>query len=70
MATITQLNRKIAHTGVECFKGNGYFYFIEVGDHVPFEHVPPSVYTMSFNTLTLAQWVAHVEDHITAAKGN
>lgn len=67
MATIAQLNRKIAHTGVECYKGNGYFYFVEVRDDIALDKVPPSIYTMSFNDLTLAQWVAHVEQH---QKGN
>lgn len=63
MSTVAQLNRAIAHTGVECYKGNGYFYFMEVRDDVPYELVPPSVYSNSFACMTLSQWVAHVTDH-------
>lgn len=67
MATIAQLNRKLAHTGVECYKGDGYFYFVEVREDIALDKVPPSVYTMRFNDLTLQQWVDHVEAH---QKGN
>lgn len=63
MATIAQLNRKLAHTGVECYKGDGYFYFVEVREDIPLDKVPPSVYTMRFTDLTLQQWIDHVESH-------
>lgn len=70
MATIAQLNRKIAHTGIECYKADGYFYFMGVRDDVPVELEPRSVYSNTFSTMTLSEWVDYVEDHIRQVKGH
>lgn len=60
--TIAKLNNQIRKHGIECVKGNGYFWFAEVGNVMLPGPCPSSVYTNRFSDLTLEQWLAHVKD--------
>lgn len=65
-ATIKGINKKIAHTGMEILKGNGYFYFMPLASE-PMEREFPevdSVYTPWLRDLSLDEWVNHVEDAV------
>lgn len=64
MATIKDLNRAIAHTGIECYKGAGYFYFTTSRDDISQEYIPESVMMTRFDLIPLSDWVAHVIDHV------
>ena len=61
--TIATLNKKIAHLGIECVKGAGYFYFMEL-EGTPFEHIPSSVYVTRFSDLSMDEWIAHAKEKL------
>jgi len=63
MATVAQLNRRIVKYKIAAYKGDGYIYFIEEGDHVNLDTVPASVYMNSFNSWSLNKWVEYVESY-------
>ena len=67
-ATITKINKAIAHRGVEVVKGNGYFYFADLPNAPEYnaDHIP-SVYSCHLRCMSLEEWVVHVEMHTTVA---
>lgn len=61
--TIAAINKRIAHHGVEVVRGLGYFYFMAL-DTEPLEKEFPeidSVYTMRLDTMSVDDWVSHVD---------
>ncbi len=62
MATLAQLNQKIAPLGYECVKDYDYFWFTELGNVMVPGPPPPSVYVRRFNDLSLDAWIKHVTD--------
>jgi hypothetical protein len=59
-ATINKINTAIAKHGVEVVKGDGYFYFADIGDDFVADHIP-SVYSMTLRCMSLEDWISHVE---------
>lgn len=54
---LATVNKAIAHLRIELVRGDGYFYFAAL-DGAPMEtNIPPSVYTMRLNDLTLDEWI-------------
>lgn len=62
-ATMRSVNKALEQYGVELVKGNGYFYFADVGDEYVADFIP-SVYDMRLNCMTVKQWVEHVREAI------
>lgn len=60
VATLRKINEKIADLGVEVVKGNGYFYFADLGEEFVADDVP-SVWSNHLRCMTLEQWVDHVK---------
>lgn len=58
--TIKKINAAIAQHGVEIVKGDGYFYFADIGDAFIAEKIR-SVYTMFLRDMSLEQWVLYVQ---------
>lgn len=68
-ATYRKVNMAIAKQGVELVKGYGYHYFadIEGSPHYRADSIP-SVYDGGFlRSMTLEQWIEHVEDALAKA---
>lgn len=63
-ATYRKVNAAIAKYGVELVKGHGYHCFVDLEDAPTFNADKiPSVYDGGFiRSMTLEQWVEHVED--------
>lgn len=55
--TMNKINAAIKETGFELFKGNGYFYFMDVTEDFSAGDTPPSVYTMRLRDLSLEAWI-------------
>ena len=64
-ATINKINAAIAHHGVAVHKGNGYFYFYDIGADFIADSIP-SVYSMTLRCMSLEDWAAHVADAVAA----
>lgn len=62
-ATITKINAAIEKHGVEIVKGNGYFYFADIGEAFVADKIA-SVWSCHLRCMTLEQWVSHVETEI------
>lgn len=63
-ATINKINAEIAKHGVEIVKGNGYFYFSDIGESFVADSIK-SVFSMTLRCMSLEDWVSHVEYEIT-----
>jgi hypothetical protein len=64
-ATINKINARIAKHGVEVVKGNGYFYFADIGETFRADNIR-SVMSMTLRCMSLEDWVAHVESELGA----
>lgn len=63
--TIAQLNKEIAHHGVELVKGRGYFYFASLDDRCIAERAQPaSIYVYAFNHADAAWWRSSVNHEL------
>lgn len=60
---LKHLNKALEPYNVELVKGEGYFYFSDVGDEYVAHNIP-SVYVNSVRSLNMNQWIEHVEDAI------
>ena len=62
-ATINKINAQIAKHGVEVVKGDGYFYFADIGEDFVADSIP-SYYSVQLRVMTVDQWVDYVEYHL------
>jgi hypothetical protein len=62
-ATINKVNNQIAKHGVELVKGNGYFYFADIGDAYVADKIQ-SVMSCHLRCMTIEQWASYVEQSI------
>lgn len=62
--TIKGLNKSLRKYGVEVVKGNGYFWFADVGDECLVAHHIPSVYVARLRWIEADDWIAHVRDSL------
>lgn len=65
-ATLNKVNEAIAYYGVELVKGNGYFYFADIGESYVADHIP-SVFSTRITTMTLEKWVEYVGNSLATA---
>lgn len=63
--TIKAINDKIAPHGVELVKGDGYFYFADIGEAFVADRVA-SVWSAQLNCMSLASWTDHVATAVAA----
>jgi hypothetical protein len=63
LATIKKVNAAIEKFGVEIVKGNGYFYFADIGDAYVSDNIE-SVYSCHLRCMTVEQWLSYVESAI------
>ena len=64
-ATINKINAAVKQYGVAVYKGNGYFYFYDIGEAFVADNIP-SVYSTTLRCMSLEGWVEHVTDAILA----
>lgn len=64
-ATINKINAAIEKHGVEIVKGNGYFYFADIGEAFVADNIK-SVYSVSLRCMSLEDWIKHVEEGVAA----
>lgn len=70
-ATLNKINAEIAKHGVELVKGEGYFWFAALeGAPMGVEDRVPSVWTCHLRSMSLEQWVGHVETALKETEGN
>ena len=65
-ATINKINAAIAGKSVEVVKGNGYFYFADIGNDYVAESIP-SYYSCQLGSMSLEEWVDYVDFHLARA---
>lgn len=61
VATNNKVNEAIKGFGVELVKGNGYFYFADIGEEFV-AHKIDSIYSTTMRCMTVEDYVAHVVD--------
>ena len=62
-ATMNKINAAIEKHGVELVKGNGYFYFADIGEAFVADNIK-SVYAMNLRCMSLEDWIKHVEEGV------
>lgn len=64
-ATINKINAAIEKHGVEIVKGDGYFYFADIGEAFVADNIK-SVYSVNLRCMSLEDWIKHVEEGVAA----
>lgn len=65
--TMSKVNEAIAYYGVELVKGDGYFYFADIGEGYVADLIP-SVYSNRLSTMSLEKWVEYVATSLREAR--